>query len=144
MSCRWALFERFDINDEKTGALYLRRWRIVQTPWFGIYLHKITMPDKDRDLHDHPWSFLSVVLRGGYDEQLGADPVIGYTLVRTRSWLSVAFRRATDAHRIMRLHRTPTWTFVLVGRRRRSWGFYTPQGYVGWREYLGLPPEASQ
>lgn len=146
MSARWALFERFDIRGED-GELYLRRWRIVQTPWFGIYLHKIATPDKDRDLHDHPWPFLSVVLRGGYDELLHEHPaddaMQGYRplggLVRRR-WLSFGFRRSTDAHRIVRLHRTPTWTLVFVGRRRRDWGFYTERGWVQWECYLGLKP----
>jgi hypothetical protein len=135
----WAFCRRFDILDEKTGALYLRRWRLVQTPWFGIYLHKIAMPDKDRDLHDHPWSFVSVVLRGGYDEKLkNRYGFAGCDGIHKRGWLSIAFRRATDAHRILSLSRTPTWTLVFVGVRRRSWGFYTDKGYVDWRSYLGV------
>jgi hypothetical protein len=146
MTRAWAFCSRFDILDEKTGDLYLRRWRIVQTPWFSIYLHKIASPDKDRDLHDHPWPFASLVLRGGYDERIGvdtADAAIAqrppHTQTVRRGWLSLAFRRATDAHRIVRLHRTPTWTLVLTGPRRRSWGFYTDRGYVPWTTYLGLP-----
>lgn len=144
-SPQWAFFSRFDILDERTGELYLRRWRIVQTPWFGIYLHKIATPDKDRDLHDHPWPFLSIVLRGGYDERIGVDTTEAaiaerppHTVMVRRRWLSAAFRRSTDAHRITRLHRTPTWTLVLVGPRRRSWGFYTADGYVDWKTYLGV------
>lgn len=136
MSIHWALLERFDIRDEGTGELYLRRWRIVQTPWFGLYLHKIASRDKDRDPHDHPWSFVSLVLRGGYDEY---RPGIG---IMARGWLSLAFRRANDAHTILRLHRTPTWTLVAVGRRKRIWGFHTRTGWVDWRRYLGLPGEA--
>lgn len=138
----WAFFSRFDIRDEATGELYLRRWRIVQTPWFAVYLHKIATPDKDRDLHDHPWPFVSLVLRGGYDELLwtgreDAHEHRGPHMER-RGWLSIGFRRATDAHRIVRLHHAPTWTLVFTGRRRRSWGFYTERGFVDWREYLGL------
>lgn len=150
MTRQWAFFSRFDIRDEATGELYLRRWRIIQTPWFAIYLHKIMTPDKDRDLHDHPWPFLSLILRGGYDEVLDQwaylaphDPMwakagnMARPTVR-RGWLSVGFRRATDAHRIIRLHRAPTWTLVLTGPRRRSWGFYTDRGYVDWKVYLGV------
>ena len=145
MTSQWAFCSRFDICDEKTGELYLRRWRILQTPWFAIYLHKIATPDKDRDLHDHPWPFVSLVLRGGYDEVLCEHPendaINGYRpigrIVR-RGWLSLGFRRATDAHRIVRLHRDPTWTLVLTGPRRRSWGFYTESGYVDWKVYLGI------
>ena len=146
MTKRWAFFSRFDIRDGQTGELYLRRWRIVQTPWFAIYLHKIATPDKDRDLHDHPWPFLSLVLRGGYDELLRTRAYWPHTPPTQRGvrrgWLSIAFRRATDAHRIVSLHRTPTWTLVLTGRRRRSWGFYTERGFIDWREYLGLGARA--
>jgi len=144
MTSRWAFFSRFDIRDPD-GTLYLRRWRILQTPWFAIYLHKIATPDKDRDLHDHPWSFASLVLLGGYDELLHEHPaddaIDGYRPMGghvRRGWLSIAFRRATDAHRITRLHRTPTWTLVLTGARRRSWGFYTAHGYVDWKTYLNV------
>lgn len=145
MTGSWAFLSRFDITDPKTGELYLRRWRIVQTPWFAIYLHKIATPDKDRDLHDHPWPFVSLVLRGGYDELLvttntAMDDYLrgGRPPFRVRRWMSLGCRRATDAHRITRLHRTPTWTLVLTGPRRRSWGFYTEHGFVDWRKYLGL------
>lgn len=32
--------------------------------------------------------------------------------------------RRDDAHYIERLHRTPTWTLLLVGARRRTWGYW--------------------
>jgi hypothetical protein len=49
------------------GQPYLIRWAI-NTPLLGIKLHHILRSDEDRDLHDHPWSFLSVILWGGYWE----------------------------------------------------------------------------
>lgn len=156
MTRRWAFLERFDIRDPETGELYLRRWRVLQTPWFAIYLHKIAAPDKDRHLHDHPWSFLSLVLCGGYDELRPAWPArfdedLGERsetdgvdidprelIAVRRGWLSLGYRRAEDMHRIARLHRKPTWTLVLVGRRRRDWGFATERGWVQWERYLGI------
>lgn len=122
--------ERFDINDAE-GNLYLRRWRLIQTPLFGVYLHKIMQPDADRDLHDHPWNFISIVLSGGYSEQVEGGFV-------KRKLFSIARRTAATAHRIARLFKVPTWTLVLVGRRKKSWGFYTPSGFKDWREYLGV------
>lgn len=36
----------------------------------GVFLHVIHRSDDDRDGHDHPWDFTSVILSGGYwDEQ---------------------------------------------------------------------------
>jgi hypothetical protein len=51
---------------------------------------------------------------------------------RQRSWRagSVHVVRATDCHSIRQLFREPTWTLVVVGRRRREWGFATGEGWV--------------
>lgn len=133
-SPRWAFLSLYRIKN-RDGSPYLTRFRILQTPWFGIYLHRIHTHDTDRDLHDHPWTFLSIVLLGGYVEER-----------ETFSWpdrdwkarkpLSFALRRATDPHRIVKLTRKPTWTLLFVGPRRRDWGFHTATGWVDWRTYL--------
>ena len=65
MSKRWALLARETIQSPD-GEPYIDRLRIVATPMFCLYLHKIHLADGDRDLHDHPWWFASWVLRGGY------------------------------------------------------------------------------
>jgi hypothetical protein len=128
----WQLCTRFDIPDrENSSATYLTRWRIIQTPWFGIYLHCIRTIDKDDALHDHPWPFVSIILRGGYLEERP-------THAKRRGFLSIAFRKATDLHRIVMLTRTPTWTLVFAGPRKRRWGFQTENGWVNYREYLKL------
>ena len=46
------------------GTLYLRRWslRIPFTGGWRLMLHKIARPDSARDLHDHPWWFVSLIL----------------------------------------------------------------------------------
>jgi hypothetical protein len=49
------------------GEAYLVR-RAINTPLGGIKLHHILRSDEDRDCHDHPWSFLSIILAGGYFE----------------------------------------------------------------------------
>lgn len=133
---RWAFMRRFTIY--KNDAIYLDRLRIVQTPWFGVYLHRIEQPDLDRDPHDHPWSFASCVLRGGYTEQFHPAPLVHRDLhVSTRRWSRWSWHRmdVTAAHRIRAVD-PRTVTLVLVGRRRRDWGFHTEAGFVGWRDYL--------
>jgi hypothetical protein len=72
---RWSLFSRFDIADVGRPGIYLTRWRLLQTPWFGIYVHCIRRPDGDRHLHDHPWSFLSLVDTGREPAFHGAERV---------------------------------------------------------------------
>lgn len=70
---RWAFMGGFSITT-KDGDPYLDRLRIVQTPVFGIYLHRVHGPDGQRHPHDHPWWFASVVISGGYVEQVWDDP----------------------------------------------------------------------
>jgi hypothetical protein len=125
---RWALGAVTDIPDLRDPAsIYLRRYRLVETPWFGIFLHKILLADGDRDLHDHPWHFATVIVRGGYCEEVEA--AAGRLQRRWRAG-SVHGVRATDCHSIRSLLRVPTWTLVVVGRRRREWGFATGEGWV--------------
>lgn len=129
---RWALMQIFDIPAHDDNNTYLRRYRVIQTPLCALYLHKIMRPDADRELHDHPWAFIPLILRGGYiEEREGGQRV-------SRDWLSVRYMRATTRHRIVRLSRVPTWTLCLVGRRKRNWGFYTPTGWVPWQQFLGV------
>lgn len=138
----WQLCTRFDIpSRDDPNRVYLTRWRLLQTPWFGVYLHRIHEHDTDPWLHDHPWSFVSVVLRGGYDEKLARGGVNSRSTAGRRRWLSIARRRATDLHRITRLHRKPTWTLIIAGRRVRRWGFRTNRGWVDYRTYFGLDAE---
>lgn len=135
---RWALFKRYDIPDRRNpNKLYLSRLRIIQTPWFGIYLHKIMLPDS-YDMHDHPWDFASLILWGGYLEYVNKNPEkrAQYPVVEThnRRIFSFARRKSDWSHRIAAIQK-PTWTLVFVGKRKRVWGFYTMKGWVPYYSY---------
>jgi hypothetical protein len=127
---RWRLVERRDIVDPVDPAsVYLTRWHVVDTPWFGVKVHHIHKADPGTALHDHPWSFLSIVLRGGYVEQLGHPDLASLRMrtVAVRNQRTVHFARAEHLHRISAV-RPGTWTLVLCGRRRRRWGFEQTPG----------------
>lgn len=127
---RWAFFKTFSVPDiDNPGQLYLWRLRIIQTPWFGLYLHRIDSDDGDRPDHDHPWTFLAVTLIGGYVEKSND---IEY---ERRPWRP-HWHLASYAHSIKRLLRTPTWTLVIVGSRVRDWGFLTSRGWEHWKPFL--------
>lgn len=135
-SPRWAFMEKFEIPDyDHPERNYLTRWRLIQTPWFGIYLHRMDGPDPRPTLHDHPWGFTSLILRGGYQENR-LD-----TLTRSQSFRIVQrvnLMRKDDAHYISDLLRVPTWTLVFVGRRVRTWGYLQPAPTMGewtWTEF---------
>lgn len=62
MSARLVLRRRSD--DEA----FLKRWGL-ECRAGGIFLHKMEAPDPGIDLHNHPWTFWSLVLWGGYWEE---------------------------------------------------------------------------
>lgn len=125
-------------------APYLKRWFVIpRNKWFNIYVHKFEASDDDRALHDHPWFWLSVALRGGYWE------VRDDGTVKWRRPGSVAFRHPLGAHRVeldresyyppyeqgYRWREKPAWTLFITGPRLRTWGFYCPQGWIPWQKF---------
>lgn len=131
------------------GAIYLDRWGIEHDRIGGIFLHRMSAPDPGDHLHDHPWAFWSVLLRGGYveeraearDASLLARIAEEYPdtctpgVVERRSWLSGRLLRLDECHRITALTRRAVWTLVIHGPRRRSWGFFTQDRWVHYRTY---------
>lgn len=137
-SVRWAFMKWADIPDATNpNIVYLRRLRIIQTPWGGIYLHFIYIKDHDRDPHDHPMNFTSLVLRGGYTEERWRTRMYStrYLGTRIRRRFSLARTSTVTAHMITEL-KPRTVTILLVGPRRREWGFWTDAGFTPWREYV--------
>lgn len=112
---------QFDLVRAEDGLVYLRRWWLVKTPWGGIALHKMSAPDARSTLHDHPFGFVSIVLRGGYWERR-LDPKTMYVWLRRVARVNVMSKYG--AHAIVDIERTPTWTLLLIGRHRRTWGFW--------------------
>lgn len=114
---------------------YLLRWEI-NFPWFTLKLHRFLRSDL-APLHDHPWWFVSFVLWGGYTEYLARTPSETRLPTKLRRWpLSLAFRRATDRHRVDIGERKHVWTFVLTGPKKRSWYFYP---MTTWHEPVRVP-----
>ena len=114
---------------------YLERFYILSTPWIGLYLHRFWSDDDD-GLHDHPWASASVLLQGGYLEEMPERQSVphGPTIIKLRRprhpWIK--FRSATDAHRITipADNREETWSlFIRFSFKRRIWGFYRDGGW---------------
>lgn len=134
------------------GQVYLDRWGFQfpkgDRPFFGAFLHKMEAPDPGIDLHDHPWSFVSLILWGGYTEARASsreacshaeraekrgDRLRGYPV--TRRPLTVRSMRLDECHSITELARTTSWSLVFHGLKRRQWGFYLPTGWMYWKDY---------
>ena len=144
------LFSRRVIGSEA----YLIRWHLIpENPYLNVFLHHIKGHDQGRDLHDHPWNFWTVVLRGGYVEEVprrSGVGVIGRAVIRWNGpqWRGLIprpwrHRHAEQLHRIT--HASPhTWTLVVTGRRRRVWGFQTDHGWIAHFLYLAGEHEHSR
>lgn len=117
---------------------YMARWWLVQPArWlpFSICVHHILRADVDRNPHNHPWNFRTLVLRGMYTEALLMPD--GGTRHQVVSKGQTYARKTGEYHRISSVAKGEVWTLFIMGRKRGSWGFMVDGVHVYWREYLG-------
>lgn len=140
------------------GEPYMVRWACKLPGGRALRLHKILRPDPDRHPHDHPFDMHVWVLWGGYVERLyvrdvlvfgptpvapsgqGIEPDFSDSLtIQAARWPSLLprFVKATDVHQIVKLYRGVSWSVVLAGPRKRTWGFWTKAGFIPYNEYTG-------
>ena len=123
------------INDRIDKEPYLERYYLflknrVNFP-FNIFLHKFIKSDPD-DLHDHPWSYRTFILYGGYWEYTKDGKF-------WRGPFSYRYAEPTSLHRIELDKENPhCWTLFIPGKKVRDWGFKTNDGWVQNEEYLIL------
>jgi hypothetical protein len=140
---RWFLWIKktvLRIRDGKLNPVYMIRYSLLTTPWFAVKLHRIFLSDDDC-MHDHPWSFISIVLWGGYIEhrpELKGDQGYyeGVKQVNKRLYGtgSILWRPAPSIHKLEILQ--PATTLVITFRKHRDWGFYTSRCWVFWKDYI--------
>jgi hypothetical protein len=129
------IFRSPDFVIWQDNQVYMNRWWIIpRNKWFNIYLHQFLRSDEDRALHDHPWWNISFLLRGTYLEHKLAGSV------KLRKPGFPVFRFATTAHRVELIEGKSVWSLFITGRRIRTWGFYCPNGWVPWREFVEIVP----
>jgi hypothetical protein len=115
-----------------TGGLYMRRYWIHRAAdGTSERYHHILVSDADPHMHDHPWDFDTLILDGSYTEHTATGSTVHPEGTRLH-------RDAIDAHRLD--VDAPVWTHVTTSPFLRTWGFHTPDGWVDWRTYKGLPP----
>ncbi len=130
---KWAFFRWHDVIID--DVLYLSRFQILKTPWFSIKLHWFHRPDPDRDLHDHPWAFVSFILRGGYTELINYLPSCPLSIMHKHiRWFN--FKNTVTSHRVITI-KPGTLTLVITGPKKKSWGFYDEEtsDFTHWRDY---------
>jgi len=110
----------------KSGELHFRRWKIITIPWVcSIYIHGIYKADEDPYLHNHPWKIWTMILRGGYIEELQGGKI------RVRKPGHMAKAKLSDFHKIKEMIKSPTYTLAVVGRRAvEEWGYMVDGRFV--------------
>ena len=104
----------------------------------GVYLHEF-IANEPRDPHDHPKHFISIGLKGRYQEiQHAADYPDRWKTVEYRAPWIRRFR-PDHVHRIELRPGETCWTLAIVGPTKRDWGFHTrdksARVWIGHKEY---------
>lgn len=133
---RWAFWRWTEVPSG-----YITRLHVLKTPWFAVMVHWLNHPDPEPYLHDHPVSFLSLILRGSYCEVhttnrpgnavRTADG--SYVVMTRRAWFNwVPYHKR---HTIVAVAPRTT-TLCFNGPARQVWGYYTPEGKISWKDYV--------
>lgn len=135
------------------GKPYLDRYHLLGSPSSTgrkVVLHHFLSSDPGEDLHNHPWSGFSIILRGGYVEQSVRAKAIGNQAVflnhtETKVFLPGDTNRLGkhDVHRVTLLdEERGCWTLFFIGKRQDEWGFFNQKtgAYTPWYEVKGAIP----
>ena len=130
------------VYDRVDNEPYLERYYLLfrereRFP-FNVFLHKFLKSDPD-DVHDHPWPFATLILRGGYWEWRPQFNAQGQKIGEVARWCGPgSFRtaRATTYHRIELDPAVTCWTLFMPGPKQRDWGFLVRNVWVQWEQYL--------
>ena len=135
------------IPDRRTGENYMHRYYLFlkdRTKFpFNVTLHKIVKSD-DPIFHDHPWSYLTIVLKGGYWEHTPAFNSEGKMFAEFSQWRgpgSIICRKANEFHWLELEEGIPATTLFFMGPQKRDWGFLvdrtkTKKQWIQWENYL--------
>ena len=131
------------IPDRRTGANYMHRYYLFlkDRNWFpfNLTLHKIVRSD-DPVFHDHPWPYMTIIIKGGYFEHTpilsNKNTIVGET-VRWRGPGSIIMRSSKALHW---LELDPgvgyATTLFFMGPQVRDWGFVVNNRWIKHDECL--------
>jgi hypothetical protein len=105
---------------------------------FNIFLHHFMCSDPD-DVHDHPWPYATLILKGGYYEWLPQFNSKGDRIGEIAVWRGPGHFRICRANSFHRIELDPSvdcWTLFMPGRKQRDWGFLSKGKWVQWEQYL--------
>ncbi len=105
---------------------------------FNIFLHKFLKSDPD-DVHDHPWPYATLILKGGYWEWIPHFDTVGRKTGEYQVWRGPGHFRISKANSFHRIELDPditAWTLFMPGPKQRDWGFLVKNQWIQWEQYL--------
>jgi hypothetical protein len=108
-------------------GVYVRRW-YLETPFFTVRLHHWLHSDDTRHFHDHPWWFITMVLKGSY---VDLSPEKNELMIPGR----IRFRPANHRHSV-KVGSGGAWTILLTGPKVRRWGFWVGKKWKKSNKYF--------
>ena len=132
------------VMDRVNNEPYLERYYIFlkDRKWFpfNIFIHKFLKSDPD-DVHDHPWPYATLILKGGYWEWIPQFNSLGQKIGEIATWRGAGHFRICSAKSFHRIELDPSitaWTLFMPGPQQREWGFLNKGRWVQWEKYLEL------
>jgi hypothetical protein len=130
------------VMDRQNNEPYLERYYLFlkdrkRFP-FNVFLHKFLKSDPD-DVHDHPWPYATLILKGGYYEWTPIFNTDGRKIAEKSTWRGPGhFRicKSTSYHRIELDPNVTAWTLFMPGPQKREWGFLVNNKWVHNDQYL--------
>ena len=105
---------------------------------FNVFLHKFLKSDTD-DVHDHPWPYATLILKGGYWEWIPHFDTVGRKTGEYQVWRGPGHFRISKANSFHRIELDPditAWTLFMPGPKQRDWGFLVKNKWIQWEQYL--------
>jgi hypothetical protein len=105
---------------------------------FNIFLHKFLKGDPD-DVHDHPWPYATLILKGGYWEWIPQFDSKGNKFSEIAKWRGAGHFRICGANTYHRIELDPgvtAWTLFMPGPQRKEWGFLVNNQWIHNETYL--------
>ncbi len=130
------------VMDRQNNDPYLERYYLFlkdrkKFP-FNVFLHHFLKGDPD-DVHDHPWSYATLILKGGYWEWLPQFNSKGQKIGELSVWRGPGHFRLCKAESYHRIELDPDvdcWTLFMPGPQKREWGFLVKNKWVHNDSYL--------
>jgi len=130
------------IMDRVCNEPYLERYYVFlkDRTWFpfNVFIHKFLKSDPD-DVHDHPWPYATLILKGGYYEWIPEFNSKGEKIGETRFWRGPGHFRICSSASYHRIELDPgitAWTCFIPGPQKREWGFLVNNRWIHSDTYL--------